>query len=577
LGGGALILMARMASGILAGLSLSLVTWCGALAETRMALVIGNSNYAHGGRLSNPVNDAAAVAKALTSVGFQVVSKTDLGRDGLDDALKTFARDSGEADVALVYYAGHGMEIGGTNYLIPIDATLASDTDIEYEAVPVDRVLTAVGRAHRLKVVILDACRNNPYVDTMRRTVAQRAISVGLARPVAASGMLIAYAAREGSTSADGTGADSPYATALVRHLSETGVDVRILFGEVHDDVMKSTGGKQEPSNYDSIGGAGYYLTPPTGQTTQVASRGFGEAAAPSSPAVTVLSPDAREVELRFWEAVDASDPVQLKAYLDKYPKGTFTTLAQAKLAQTKTAAAAAPAAPKGSKQDELTQIARQGANAYRTRDFTTAQKLWRQAADQGSPWGQFGVGLLNANGLAGPRNYVEAMRWYRLAAAQGFSQAENNIGNLYANGRGVAPDPVEAIKWYRQAATQGNSEAQLNLGIFYAQGHGTAVDYAEAMRWLQMAASQGEARAWFNIGLLYRGGFGVAQDFKEAARWFRMAADQNIESAQFDLGLMYENGRGVDRDPVQARAWIDKAAAQGLDAAKLWLSRNTR
>jgi TPR repeat protein len=573
------MLMGRVGTTILSAAAFCLITWQGAAAETRMALVIGNSSYAHGGRLTNPVNDAAAVAKALANVGFIVVSKTDLGRDGLDDALKTFARDSGGADVALVYYAGHGMEVGGVNYLIPVDATLASDTDIEYEAVPVDRVLTAVDRAHRLKVVILDACRNNPYADTMRRTGAQRAVSVGLARPVAPSGMLIAYAAREGSTSADGAGANSPYATALVRHLSETGVDVRILFGEVHDDVMQSTGGKQEPSNYDSIGGAGYYLTPAAGGAGTGAaadgSRAFASAGPPPSP-VTVLSPDAKEVELRFWETVDPSDPVQLKAYLDQYPKGTFTTLAQAKLTQAK-ATPATPAPAGNSKQEETAKVARQGAEAFRAKDFAGAMKWWRQAADQGGPGGQFGVGLLYANGDGVPRDYVEAMRWYRLAAAQGNSMAMNNIGNLYANGRGVPADTTEALKWYQQAATRGNSEAQLNLGIFYAQGHGSAPDYGEAMRWLRMAAAQGEARAWFNIGLLYRGGFGVAADFKEAARWFRMAADQGVEAAQFDLGLMYFNGRGVERDPAQARAWIDKAAAQGFEAAKLWLSRNTQ
>lgn len=254
----------RLAAIFAGALALVMAAAAPLAAETRMALVIGNANYAHGGKLSNPAHDAALIAQALQSVGFTVISKTDLGRDDLENALKAFARDSAGADTAVVYFSGHGMEIGGTNYLIPIDAVLEDDTAIQFEAVPLDLVMTAVGRARRLKVVVLDACRNNPFFDAMRRSNSQKDISVGLARPVAQSGMLIAYAAREGTTAANGTGDNSPYAIALARHLTETGVDVRVLFGEVHEDVLTASGGRQEPSAYESIGGQGFYLTPST-------------------------------------------------------------------------------------------------------------------------------------------------------------------------------------------------------------------------------------------------------------------------------------------------------------------------
>ena len=582
--------LARATAIVLGGSVLAFGTLGGAWAETRMALVMGNSSYAHGGRLANPVNDAASISKALEAIGFTVVTKTDLGRDGMIGALETFARDSNEADVALVYYAGHGMEIGGTNYLLPIDATLAADTDVEFEAVPVDRVMTAVGRAHRLKVVILDACRNNPYLDAMKRANGQRDISVGLAKPVAASGMLIAYAAREGSTSADGAGGDSPYATSLAHHLSETGVDVRILFGEVHDDVLKATGGKQEPSDYDSIGGQGFYLTPPA--TEASASNGATRGASLSP--IATAAPGDKEVELRFWEKVDAKDPAQLKAYLDQYPKGAFVALARAKLAQASPPTAVAAPAPKtpvlaaveptatatapspaDAARAAAIEAASKGEDAFRAKDYLEAMRLWRLAANQGVGAAAFRVGLLYADGLGVPRDYTQAMPWYRMAAAKGNTKAENNLGNLYNYARGVPQDYAEAMRWYRLAAEKGNAEAEDSLGFMFARGHGVAQDYVEAARWYRLSVDKDNSQAQFNLGVLYRDGQGVDLDYKEAARLFRLSAEQGLAAGQYALGLLYAHGRGVDEDLVQARFWIGKAAAQDNEFAQQWLARN--
>jgi TPR repeat protein len=585
----------RNGIGLLATATLALAASGQAFAETRIALVIGNSSYAHGGRLANPVNDAAMIAKVLTSIGFKVTTRTDLGREGMTQALEAFARDSRDADVSLVYYAGHGMEIAGANYLLPIDATLSADTDVEFEAVPVDRVMTAVGRARRLKVVVLDACRNNPYLDAMKRANGQRDIAVGLAKPVAASGMLIAYAAREGSTSADGAGDDSPYAVALARHLTETGVDVRILFGEVHDDVLKATGGRQEPSNYDSIGGQGFYLTAATGASGGEPSRG-------SALAVTngPVAPDSRQMELAFWDKVDAKDPAQLQAYLAQYPNGAFSALARAKLAQPPagpgasttlqlaqvgagagsagaSAGAGGPATPGGAAQAEAAAIdaASKGEDAFRAHDYATALRLFRQAADQGLAAGAFRVGLLYANGQGVTQDYVEARRWYEKAVAKGYARAMNTMGNLYRFGRGVPQDYALAVKWYTEAAAKGSDAAQVNLGSMYWHGYGVAKDDAAALRWYRLAAAQENPVAQFDVGVFYREGRAVPQDFAEAARWFRLSANQNTPEAQYALGLLYSNGRGVPPDPAQARALIAKAAEGGNDLAKGWMAQH--
>jgi tetratricopeptide (TPR) repeat protein len=230
----------------------------------RVALVIGNSAYRNAPILSNPVNDASLIASALKGDGFVVTVADNLDRDGLIDALKAFATKADNADWAVVYFAGHGIEMGGTNYLIPVDAKLLTDRDVELEAVPSGQVMHAIDGARQLRVVILDACRDNPFADTMRRTAGGgRDIGRGLARIEPARGTLVLYSAKEGTIAADGDGADSPFATALAKHLTEPGIEVDKMFRLVIDDVFDATGDKQEPFMYGSLPGRqDFYFRP---------------------------------------------------------------------------------------------------------------------------------------------------------------------------------------------------------------------------------------------------------------------------------------------------------------------------
>src|ERR1700724_4756667 len=184
-----------------------------ALAEKRVALVIGNSSYRNVAKLSNPANDAAAVAAMFKSAGFDTVeSKLNLTVGELRKALRDFGNRSRDADVAVVYYAGHGIELDGTNYLIPVDATLETDTDVLDETLPLDRVLVAVEPAKQLRLVILDACRDNPFATTMKRTSGSRAVGRGLAKGEPSSpNTLIAFASKAGSTASDGDSKNSPF------------------------------------------------------------------------------------------------------------------------------------------------------------------------------------------------------------------------------------------------------------------------------------------------------------------------------------------------------------------------------
>lgn len=238
---------------------------CGsAHAERRVALVIGNSAYKSVPRLANPANDAALVGGMFKKAGFDWIDlRTDLNAAEMRKALRDFGGRARDAEVAVIYYAGHGIELDGTNYLIPTDAALETDSDVLDEAVALDRALFAVEPAKQLRLIILDACRDNPFAKTMKRTVAARAIGRGLAKIEPNSpNTMIAFAAKAGSTASDGDSKNSPFAAALVERLPTPGLDLRKAFGFVRDDVLKNTSYKQEPYVYGSLGGDDLPLVP---------------------------------------------------------------------------------------------------------------------------------------------------------------------------------------------------------------------------------------------------------------------------------------------------------------------------
>lgn len=236
-----------------------------AAAERRVALVIGMSKYQQVPRLANPSRDAEAIASLFRKAGFDLVdNERDLGISELRRVIREFSELSQNADVAVVYYAGHGIEVDGINYLVPTDAKLLSDFDVEDETVSLDRILKALEATKRLRLIILDACRDNPFNRTMKRSIASRSVGRGLAKvEPTMSDTLIAFAAKAGAVASDGEGQNSPFAAALVKYLAEPGLDLRLAFGRVRDDVLKSTANRQEPFVYGSLGGDTMALVPP--------------------------------------------------------------------------------------------------------------------------------------------------------------------------------------------------------------------------------------------------------------------------------------------------------------------------
>jgi uncharacterized caspase-like protein len=300
-----------------------------AFAEKRVALVLGNSIYQNVPPLSNPINDGTLMANTFRQAGFDVVeARFDLSSQDTRRVLRNFEDRARDAEIAVIYYAGHGMEVDGTNYLIPVDATLERDTDIYDEAFSLDRILVAVEPAKQLRLVILDACRDNPFARTMKRSLASRAIGRGLAKVEPTSpNTLIAYSAKAGSTAQDGDGKNSPFTTALSQHLTTPGLDVRKAFGFVRDDVLKSTGNRQEPFVYGSLGGNDVALVP--------------QRAAPAQPAANPQAEIRHDYEL----ALQVGNKAAMNAFIAQHPDGFYTSLAKLqleKIAADETHAAAA-------------------------------------------------------------------------------------------------------------------------------------------------------------------------------------------------------------------------------------------
>jgi uncharacterized caspase-like protein len=305
-------------------------------AEKRVALLIGNGAYKAQRLLENPANDARLVSQALTAARFAVVDiKTDLGIGEFRQALRRFQSLSTGADVAFVYFAGHGMEVGGVNWLIPTDAELADDRDLEYEAIKIDLVLQALSGAN-LRVLVIDACRDNPFGRGWRS--ATRGTAAGLAK-LEADDVLVLFAAAPGRTASDGSEGNSPFAKALARRLPEPGVPIQLLGGNVRDDVLAATNGGQRPYVSASITGRPFYLMPadPVKPAAQTAALATGDAA-------------------REWQDVKTTDSTAaLQAFLERYSNDpVYGALAKDRIAllsrppaSSPTPAEAAPSVPR--------------------------------------------------------------------------------------------------------------------------------------------------------------------------------------------------------------------------------------
>ncbi|MGA2081803.1 MAG: caspase family protein [Holophaga sp.] len=586
--------------------------------ERRVALVIGNGAYKDA-PLKNPVNDARTMAKALAECGFEVTRLENARRQDMRQALRDFAARIEQGGTGLFYFAGHGMAVKGRNYLIPVDADVQSEDEVEDQALAADAVLAKMEAArNRVNVVILDACRNNPFARSFRSAAR------GLAQMDAPAGSIIAYATAPGSVAADGGGGNGLYTKHLLQALQEPGLKVEEVFKRVRVAVKAASSDQQVPWDSSSLTGD-FYFRPPASLAAASSGSSPGPLAPPPTPAQTRASAPGEDlyqkgmasylgtgIPQNYREAlaclIQAADRNHAAAQamvgrMYHLGLGTPANPVQAlryyrsaaeqddPMGQNGVGAACAGNIPgcglepdpglalawftKAADQDfpvahrNLGRIYAQGIGVPKdeARAFLCYQKALKAArplAERGDPDGQVLMGYLCRDGEGMAKDDAQAADWFRKAADQGSPLGQTALGVMHLQGRGVPKDAAQAVAWYRKAADQGYAEAQNELGVCYWHGYGVAADPAEATRWYRKAADQGERWALNNLGAAYFNGQGVPQDQAEAVVWYRKAAELGFAAAQNNLGACYLNGTGVAKDQTQAVAWFRKGAAQG-------------
>ncbi len=597
--------------------SLSIFAFQAGVAEAakRVALLIGNEKYEATSQLNNPANDVELMKQSFEDAGFDTVTTVhDVDRGSMVKALRDFEDTATGADVAIIYYSGHGMEMNGENFLLPVDVSLKTDKDVEDEAIPLDRVQRSLEGATRLKLVILDACRNNPFEQSMTRSISTRAVSRGLARvePESAD-LLVAFASKAGTVAMDGEGKNSPFATALSKYLTEPGVDVRIALGKVRDEVVSATNREQEPFVYGSLGGAQIFLNikevninvTNNGNTQEVSPNGQSAAAADWQNIRDLADKDLIEVFLTkhgsdpvykmlaekklklleeaaqtsvtpdeiAWEALKQStDAAALTRFLERYPDSKHKAEAEVQIAALE---------PK------------KGLNISQTgKDTQASRDCYLLAGEPQSMPGFLGVGfpkidssraltacaqavnenpddmmLVNMLGRAqdAGRNYVDARANYQKAADGGNMYALTNLAWFSIYGTDGPVDIEKGKSMFEQAAGAGNAYAQASLGWLYREGYGgVPQDYAEALRLYTASANQGYANAMATLGWFYREGNGVPKNFDQSLSWYQKAAEGGDANAMSSLGWAYQNGLGTTQDYLEAKKWYEKAANVG-------------
>jgi uncharacterized caspase-like protein len=438
----------------------------GALAETRVAFVVGNAAYEHAGALANPVNDATDVATLLEKLNFDVVLGVDLTEDDFGNKLAEFASKLQTADVALFYYAGHGIQYEGENYLIPVDAALENDIRVRRETMSLEEVVDQM-QGTKVRLVFIDACRNNPFAEKMRSASVgtNRALSIGrgLALPsVSGRDMLIAFAAEPDKVAADGTGRNSPFTKAMLRHLPTPGEDITSVLRLVTSDVRKETNGEQSPQQVASME-TNFYMVP----------RDAG--VVPTQPVVDTPPPSGGvdPEQFLFAAAERAGTAEAWDAFLAAYPNSVLKGVAEAHLKKLRTDVASIdptdppvvePEPPKTTDDEEIATLLASAMTAYGNRRYEDAVRHYTAAVDLGSAIAMGDLAYLTEQGLGTSKSPSRAVELYLRAIEAGNAFAAYNYAWMLERGDGITRNPSEAARRLVYSLTNGTSESRRNI-----------------------------------------------------------------------------------------------------------------
>lgn len=552
-----------------------------AMAETRVALVIGNSDYQSIAILENPRNDALDISVALEGLGFDVTLAIDATRHRFSGLIDSFGTRAQTADVVLLYYAGHGFQVDGGNYLVPTDARIASAADLTDQTLRLDALLRAMERSEGVKLVFLDACRNNPF-----GAVEDARVGTGLARVGTEANFLFSYATQPDNVAYDGTGRNSFFTEAVLHHIYTPGQDIAQTMIGVRRDVLAATGGKQIPWENSSLTRRFQFNTSP---------------------------PTISEESMLYQIAVDEGDSDLLNLYVERYPAGAHAEEALAFL-DTGTRTRAIDARDGEDRAQRLWELARRSrmrpllelyverypdapdrdealrllANLPRPEDATPGKICERLAThprdataeNRGVPFSRLQQNALAAiqacsaaaarqpelphytallaRATAATGDLERAVVLYSDAAERGDLRAMVSLAQLTERGTAVVQDPARALALYERAAAGGSHDAMINLAITLLEGQGGT---ERGIALLRRASKEGSAKATFNLGVLAQNGIGERPE--AALKYFERAARDGEAEGYRAAAILLDEGRGTQRDPARAAVMLLRGAAE--------------
>ena len=572
------------------------------LAEKRLAFVVGNSAYENVGSLDNPINDALDISVALEGLGFDVILGSDVDRVQMHEAIARFAGAAKFADVVMFYYAGHGFQVSGENFLVPVDADLNSINDLQTQTIPLTDILGAMENSPGLKLVVLDACRDNPFgvgLETMPGA------GNGLARVGTSANFMFVYATQPDNVAYDGTGRNSFFTEAMLDHIYTPGQDISELMISVRRDVLAATGGRQVPWENSSVTRSFRFDNSPetvseetllwqvaakerdgnlmqlyvdrypqgahvadvtafldTGENT----RSLGGRAEEKEPEAERLWTLARRSRMR---------PL-LEFYLERYPSGANFQDVERLLALIPRAEDATPAgvcqrlathprdataSTSGSSFDRLRQNA------------LTAIQACAAAAAQSPDLPHLTALLARATAASG--DLERAVQLYTIASDRGDLRAMVSLAQLTERGNGVPQDLNAALMLYERAAKAGSADAMINLAITLFEGTQVPQNASRAIILLRRAADGGSAKALFNLGVLAQDN-AVGEPADALGYFQRAAKDGEIQGYQA-AAILLDEGRGVPRDPMKAANMLLRGVAEDSGGLLEHLTKSTK
>lgn len=478
-------------------------------AENHVALVIGNAHYKNAPELRTPVNDAEDIAAGVTALGFDVTLLKDATGEEMRAAIKTFTAAAEKSNLAVIFYAGHSFAFAGEHYMVPVDAAVTKESNIETQAIPLRFATRTVAKAKVLGLIVFDALRPNSILANIEHDEFKRQVELGAESSDSFPNVISFFAAEAGKTAAEIEGRNSPMTAALLKYANDPNLEINFLFRAVRDDVRKATQNRQTPFMYGQLGRQRFYLHgAPAQQAALVPQRALGRDPNAVLPCdEKAASPDDTE---------------------------------RAKLV-------------KGVRIENI--------------DVRDAYSACQDAAKMFPGVSRFPYQLGRI--AMARKDYAEAAANYTKAFELGNNLALQALATMYDDGIGVPRNPERARFYYEFGAAKNYAPAILSLGMQYERGAGVNVDVAKAYAYYKRAADLGNARAIYNVGLFREKGILIEKNEKLARELYEKSALLGDDVAMINLARLYARGIGGPKDPAKAKDWLSSAEKAGNEQAK--------